>query len=175
MTLFDLLALIAATAAGLALVRICKSGLASMTLASAPGALARSRVTADVTYASCLLGPWSVALLALHLRGPRASLRRVARGPGFVACAAATAAIALYSAECAIQFGFGKLTLNPASMWRITRSFAHYAPLMIEGAWLCLALGKRWFTETSWVGWARRGLGIGWIGVQVFEFLSNLV
>ncbi len=62
-TLLDLLILIAATAAGLALLRVCRTGLGAQTLSSRPGALTASYITTAETYASALLAPWSLALL----------------------------------------------------------------------------------------------------------------
>src|SRR4051794_32475455 len=172
LTLLDLLILIAATAAGLSLVRISLSGIAARPLARGAGALTTSYITAAQTYASCLLAAWSPALLALSLRGPRRAFRRVAREPGFIACAAATAGVAaLYSTVCLTQFAMGKLSLEPASLSRIMGTFAHHAPLMVAGAWLSLALGSRWRTESNWTGWAGRALGVGWIGLFLLGWL----
>jgi hypothetical protein len=174
-TLLDLLVLIAATGVGLALLRISIKGIEARPLGSYAGALIASYITAGQTYASCLLAPWSPALLALSIRRPRMSFRRLAHSPGFIACAAATAGVALYSAVCLSQFAVGKLALNPAAFSRITATFAHYAPLMVAGAWLSLALRSRWRSETSWVGWAGRALGIGWIGLFLLGSLRVFV
>jgi hypothetical protein len=174
-TLLDLLILIAATGAGLALQRICIRGLEAQTLSRRPGALTISYITASVTYASALLAPWSLALIILSLRGPRPTFHRLARGPGFIACAAATSGITLYLTVCLAQSAMGKLTFNAASTWRITETFAIYASLMVAGSWLTLALGARWRMETNWVGWAGRALGIGWISLLLLGFLRIFV
>jgi hypothetical protein len=170
-TLLDLLTLIAATAVGLALLRISISGIRDRPLARSAGALIQSRITAGETYAACFLAPWSLALLALNLRGPRASSHRVAWGPGFIACAAATTGVALYVALCSMQFAMGKLWLSPAALSRIMGVFDHYSAPMVAGAWLSLVLDSRWRTETNWIGWAGRVVGIGWIGIFLLGWL----
>ncbi len=173
-TLLDLLVLIAATALGLALVRISIRGFAARPPSRTATQTVRS-ITMAETYASCLLAPWSLVLLALSLWRPKISFRRMARGPGFMACAAATAGVALYLAVCSTQVAMGRLSLEPATISRITASFATYAPLMVAGAWLSVVLGSRWRAETSWVGWAGRGLGIGWIGLFLLGWLRIFV
>jgi hypothetical protein len=174
-TLLDLLTLIAATAVGLALLRISIKGMQDWPTAVSAGALAASRIGAGQTYASCLLAPWSLALLALDLRGSRTSPRRAARGPGFIACAAATAGVALYLVACSIQFATGRLSLSPAAVSRITGVFDTYAALVVAGAWLSLVLDSRWRAETNWIGWAGRVVGIGWIGCHLLTWLRIAV
>jgi hypothetical protein len=170
-TLADLLILIAATAVGLALLRVCIRGIGAQTLSRRPGSVTLSYITTAETYASALLTPWTFALLVLSLRGPSLSFHRLARGPGFIACAAATTGVALYLTVCLTQSAIGKLTLDASSVWKITATFRLYASLMVAGSWLSLALGARWRAETNWVGWAGRILGIGWIGLFLFGLL----
>jgi hypothetical protein len=170
-TLLDLLVLTAATALGLALMRAAIDGIQGRSLARSAGALIQSRMTAGQTYASCLLAPWSLALLALNLRAPRAPSQPVARGPGFVACVVATTGVALYIALCSLQFAMGKLLLSPEALSRIAGVFHNYAGLMVAGAWLSLVLESRWRSETNWIGWAGRIVGIGWIGVFLLGWL----
>jgi len=174
-TLLDLVILVAATALGFALLRVCITGLGAQTLSRRAGAGTAGYITTAETYASALLAPWSLAVLVLSLRGPRPSFQRLARGPGFIASAAATTGVALYLTLCLAQSAMGKLTLNPGSIWRITDAFALYASLMVAGSWLSLALGARWRMETSWVGWAGRILGIGWIGLFLLGLLRGFV
>jgi hypothetical protein len=162
-TLSDVLVLIAATAAALALLRISMSGIRARPMSRSSGTLIASYISTGQSYAGCFLPPLTLAILALNFRKPRVSIRRLARGPGFIACAAATTGVVLYSLVCALQIAVGKLSLDPASVSRITMSFASYALLMVAGAWLSLALGTGWRSETSWVGWAGRVLGIVWI------------
>jgi hypothetical protein len=171
LTLFDLLILTGATAVGFSLVRVSIGGIASRPLARSAGALATSYITAAQTYAACLLASWSPALFVLGLRAPRRPFRRIAREPGFVACAAATAGLALYSAVCLTQYAVGKLQLDPATVSRITGAFTNYGSLMVAGAWLSLALGSRWRPESNWIGCAGRALGIAWIGLFLLGWL----
>jgi hypothetical protein len=147
--LLDLVTLIAATAAGLALVRVSIDGIRDRPVARSAGAPIQSRITAGQTYASCFLAPWSIALLVLKLRAPRASFQRIETGPGFMACVAATSGVALYVALCAMQLSMGKLVLSPVALSRITGALSSYAGLMVGGAWLALVLDSRWRRETD--------------------------
>ena len=168
-TLLDLLILIAATGRArlCGCLRYCISGLdAHEILSRRPGRQNRElHYKGAETYASTLLSPWSFALLVLSLRPPRPPYRRIARDPGFIACAAATAGVVLYLALCSMQIAFGKLAINPGSIWRIALGFANSASLMVAGSWLSLALGGRWRMEPSWLGWAGGILGIAWLGL----------
>jgi hypothetical protein len=171
LTLFDLLTLIAATAVGLALLRVSIDGMEDRVMAKSPGTLIQSRITACRTYASCFLAPWSVAILVLKLRTPRASSQRMEREPGFIACVAANSGVALYVILCLIQFAMGKLLFTPFAISRITWSLVNYAALMVTGAWLSLVLDSRWRSETDWVGVAGRIVGISWIGVFLLGWI----
>jgi hypothetical protein len=175
-TLLDLLILVAATAVGLALLRVCMSVLTTETLSNQPGALIRSYIIRAESYAVALLAPWSVALLVLSLRRPRLPFARLARGPGFIACAAATSGMAIHLTLCLAQFlRIGRPTLNAVSAWSITHEFVNNASMMIAGSWLTLALGARWRRETNWVGWAGRILGLGWIGLFLLRCARAVV
>jgi hypothetical protein len=128
---------------------------------------------AGQTYAPCLLAPWSLGILALSFRDSCSASGPSARTPGFIACASATAGIVLYSALCLLQYTLGRLPLDPANVSRITSSFALYAPLMIAGAWLSLALDSRWRPEATWVGWSGPVLGIVWLSVYLFGLVMT--
>src|SRR5947209_11055 len=78
-TLLDAMIVVAATAVGLACFRPVPP-----LFYSGPHVWALSVLVADVT---ALLAPWTVALLVIRLLPPRPRLRRLARQPGFVACA----------------------------------------------------------------------------------------
>jgi hypothetical protein len=79
--------------------------------------------------------------------------------------------VALYLALCSMQFAMSKLQLFPVALSRIAGSFDSYAGLTIAGAWLSLVLELRWRSETDWIGWAGRIVGIGWIGVFLLGWL----
>jgi hypothetical protein len=155
-TLLDLLTFIAATAVGLALLRVSIGGIRLRTLAGLAGPLSQSRIFAGQIYASCFLAPWSLALLALNLRAPQASDQRVVRGPGFRACLAATIGMA---PSLPLLF----MEWSPAFFPLLIQVVNFYAGLMVAGAWLQLVLELRWRSETDWVGWAGRIVGISWI------------
>jgi hypothetical protein len=176
LTLFDLLVLIAATGVGFTLLRPSMKGIRARPVAQYPGALAASYITTIQTYASCFLTAWSPAIVVLSLRQPRVAFRRVSRSPGFMASAAATAGVVLYSALCLIQYGLGKLSLDPVSFSRMTAALVgSYSPLIVAGAWLALWLGSRWRAEKTWIGWAGRLLGVSWIGLFLIGWLRVFV
>jgi hypothetical protein len=175
LTLFDLLVLIAATSLGLALFRISRSGIAARPVAAYAGALAASYITVAQTYASCFLTPWSAAILALSLRQPRASFRRVAQGPGFIACATATVGAVLFTTLSVAQYAVGRQSFDPANASRIISALGSYTSLMVAGGWMALGLASAWRAETSWIGWAGRLLGVSWIGLFLIGWLRAFV
>lgn len=174
-TLLDLLILIAATAAGLVLLRISVSGIRARTLSRSSGALIASYLTTIQVYPSCFLPPFGLAIMALSFRGRTESIPKVVRRPGFIGCTVATAGVVAYSVVCSAQIALGKLSFDPAALSRVTSVFTLYAPLMIAGAWLSLALCGRWRAETNWVGWAGRIVSIAWIGLFLFGWARAFV
>ncbi len=122
-------------------------------------------VRADVGFGvgSRVAGPLMLGLLVVALRPPRAGLHRLSRRPGFVACVAAASALAVNALEVAVPplLRTGPLIFiyrhpyEPA--WE-----ARVGPAVI-GAWLVLAIGRRWRSERGWIDRSGRLLGIFWI------------
>lgn len=127
-------------------------------------------------------------LLFIQLRPPRQSLRRLSREPGFVACAAAVAGMAVggasafalaVSGRAHLQFlnqSIGSLLplsrLIPAevSLWAYVEPGITPA---IVAAWLALALGRRWRAVPGVLDRIGCALGAYWLLLYAFRlFLS---
>ncbi len=89
LTIFDIMALVAATAVGLVLARAVGSRFIDPT---GTGEWLFAMVFGPAT---AIVVAISVALILLRLARPRPQWRRVARQPGFIACAASVVAIIL--------------------------------------------------------------------------------
>lgn len=141
----DGLVLVAAAAAGLALVRgwgsprWCSPWIlaAGQTVGPARRALQAAEVAVSWTipFAMAL----TVALVAVRLRAPRPPLRRLARQPGPAACLAALGAIAARLAQEVLCWGIGYLT-RPQSLVQLpSPPFVRYDnPGFHPPAWLWL-------------------------------------
>jgi hypothetical protein len=109
-----------------------------------------------------VLAAWTVALLALRLRGPRPSRRRLGRLPGAMAAILGTIAVG-----CATALGVVMaLTFDPD----LERGFVRTVDLgsilagaMILGGWIAIAVGGRWRPEPTWLDRTGRVLGVSWI------------
>ena len=108
---------------------------------------------------------WTVAVLAIRLRRPRARLSRLAGQPGFVAGIAAVAvgsvvlSFALISE--ALLGWIGGSILRPITFVRLPD---HLAPA-VAGAWLTLVVGRRWRPDSGLIDRLGRMLGAGWIAL----------
>ena len=129
-----------------------------------------------------LMFPWTLAVLGLRLRRPRPTLRRLARQPGFAACASV--------AMMAVVGFLGHLssTLEPMTWgdgfrfrwWLELINFretyltldASYPALLsvaVASAWALLALGRMARPEPGWLDRAGRVLGAYWVAVLVLS------
>lgn len=116
-------------------------------------------------FASLLLIPPSLGLLALRLRRPRPTIRRLARQPGFLACVAGPILIAA-SVACEILVALvvgvpaepGNDAFNRVVRWW-PFSIGTAVFVLWTGAWLA----RRWRPERSWIDRAGRVIGVLWI------------
>ena len=116
--------------------------------------------------ASCLVVPWMASLILLRLMRPRPTRARLAGQPGFVACVAVVASllpglawIASIQHRPGFQRAFGfQQGWNCALSWTSTA---------VAGAWIALALTRRWRPEPSWIDRLGRALGAYWVVVLV--------
>jgi len=115
---------------------------------------------------------WTLAMVALCLRRPRARLRRLTCQPGAIACFSASSALIpplfgfLFLALVWVPFppiGYESVVWRKslALLFIVLPALSGFAVL---GAWLGLLLGGRWRPESTWVDRAGRVLGMYWIG-----------
>jgi len=176
LTMADLMILVAATAIGIALTR------------SVVAAIYTEADRADSylsvgwykiywrTVSGTGLSVATVTILVLRLRSPRPSLRRLARQPGAMACAAATLnmVIGLFAAGVfAVLVSVPRLPVG-GFFWTILRlhSFPYFIPYSgqaVAGAWLVLIVGRTWRAEPSWIDRAGRLLGACWLVLYFIE------
>jgi hypothetical protein len=120
----------------------------------------------------CLLG-WTVAAMALSLRGPRPNLRRLARCPGVAAGLAVLVALVVQGMD-SLRF----LTTNGEQLgsfrdgWGmhgvyVLTSFARLAAFSVAAWWLALALSGRWAPEANAAGRLGQVFGWCWIALAV--------
>jgi hypothetical protein len=174
LNLVDGMIIVAATALGLAMSRARMTGLMTTRspLFAPPGPWAKGLALAilDGLEASVpVLLTTTLAILAIRLRRPRPALLRLGREPGFVACVVAVPAILLcvvsaiplvWARGASFAQGFSLLDYTPEGGFAVT------------GAWLALAVGRRWRPQPHWVDRLGRLVGIGWIGANGLHWLG---
>jgi hypothetical protein len=114
----------------------------------------------------------TLAVLAIRLRQPRPTLLRLGREPGFLACVTAVPAILL----CMVS-AFPFLMARGASFTQ-EFSLVDYTPeggFAVTGAWLAIAVGRRWRPQAHWVDRMGRLVGAGWIGANGLHWLALLL
>ncbi len=168
--LVDLLILVAALAAGMALCRPRIRGLAfdpeAGFLSDPPTRYPLWQVLLwpdnVVVVGSAMASMAMLGLLAVSLRPPRARRRALLRRPGFVACVAGAAAMAANGLEVGAPALFQDAL--PTGVWNPFDPFwkVRIGPSVIA-AWLFLAGGGRWRSEAGWIDRAGRLLGLFWI------------
>ncbi len=176
-TLLDALALIAATALGLAPMRGEIAFRGAQPLARIPNARALAFLTMSIEAVGPLLASWTLAALALRLRSPRPSLRRLTRQPGFAANAAVILCLLTELVLVVVS-----MLAHPAqrlpfvtTMARTLGVSSHMAASGVAGAWLVLALGGLWRPEPSWIDRLGRFLGGSWLGLFLVGWLRTFL
>jgi hypothetical protein len=111
------------------------------------------------------------AMLAIRLRRPRPTWRRLSRQPGVVACAAGTAAMAAGCLIVAVRLLFNSPT-GPSFDSQGWLTVESRVPVAILASWLLLALSGRWRAEPGWVDRVGRFLGFYWVGVWLFRWYA---
>ncbi len=202
-TLLDAIVLVAATAIAFVMVRgwarpnWCALPYVADLYRATPGTgrafhyYVASRVSWTIPFAMTI----TAALLILRFRSPRPSLRRIARQPGAVACAAALFAIMARMGEHILFYTFTYLTRPSSAVrlpsppfsrfeipsWRQTWGaiihdiMLEYVPIgttrcvaaAVIVAWVVLLASGRWRPEPSWIDRAGRLLGAYWIALAV--------
>jgi hypothetical protein len=183
--LADAIILIAATSTGFASHRVCTArwaGLGQIPFFRQPDLWVIEILYQIMTWVPLWLGPWTAALLILHLRRPRASSRRLVRQPGFVSSAAATSVLA-----AGVVAVFLVLAIRCLPTWRLAYWGAFSWPLFfhcafdlqlptlmgaaVAGSWLTLRLSGGWRPEPSWLDRTGRILGYIWVMLLIVNCL----
>jgi len=119
-----------------------------------------------------ILSCWTFAVLAIRLRRPRPSCRRLARQPGMIACLVPSAITTLLVA----LFLIGDSWLMPPDrnfIQNAVQASENYAPQAVLGAWVALLPGRRFRIEPGPIDRMGICLGVGWISICV-PYLANL-
>lgn len=162
-TIADGMILVAASAVGLLLVREYAASLHIVYRRASASRLLE--VVEGVS--ECLAAAGMVALIPIRLQRPRPGLRRLARQPGFAACCALAAVLALGFLQGLVLVLFRDVqkawggTWPFQQLWEIGVAFR--GPFAVAGAWLVLLLSGRWRAEPSWVDRLGRFLGMVWL------------
>jgi hypothetical protein len=170
-SLLDAMILVAAVAVGFGGTRMLGWGVTPDSGPASPLYWSLAHGSIDIAVA-CLpsLMALTLTFFVIRLRGPRPSLRRVARQPGTVACCAVVLTMTVYVGQIlmmALSFGRIAGVVEPvadfvknharAEIWTIHAGFA------IAGAWLAQVLLGRWSPRACWIDRFGRALGVAWI------------
>jgi hypothetical protein len=162
--ILDAMVLVAAVAGGLALDSVANRPLAS-TVRQIQSVETYRAIRSVISRTTPILLAVTIACLALRLRGPGRSLRRLARTPGSMALVSASTVIALEYLIGLIQTATGthpNFVINP-----VGASFDMNPGLAVAGAWMTLAMGGRWHSDRTWIDRAGLGLGVGWVALAL--------
>jgi hypothetical protein len=171
MSLFDGMIFVAATALALALLRSSRGALAYQQPLWHPDPLFER--------ASPFLAAWTLAIFVAGLRYGKQELRRLARCPGWVGCAAASTILVLMGAfVAATVFPPSDIPMSdwfPA--WHsvictnataiICRCSFLVGPAVV-GAWLALAVSGARAPRGGWLSAFGRVLAVCWVAVSLF-------
>jgi hypothetical protein len=167
----DAIALIAATAAGLALTR--RWGLLGVIHEKLltkyfPDGILRPPDDGNLSDLGVyFLAPWSLALAALRLYVPRVSRGRLLTKPGFVATGTATIFMILRLAQFTVEDGllFGGQLNEFLLVHRVTEACP--VAIAVMTSWTLMAALGRWRAEASWIDRAGRAVGAGWVAMAL--------
>lgn len=169
----DAMALVAATAAGMAWIRAnydWQFFFGTWRRFSSHGDLLQTG-----SYAVRFLWPfllaWTFAIVVLRFRPPRPPRRLLVRQPGFVAGCAVTLASALvfWPIVVGLLAGIPRVDVQtqlPSRFWAEIGTgdgAVEAIGLAVATAWLTLALTRGWHAEPTWIDRLGRFLGLCWV------------
>jgi hypothetical protein len=114
---------------------------------------------------------WTPTVLILRLRGPRLTLRRLSRQPGFAAGVGSTAILAIgllalvrvSRRGMAVRAGVRLPPPDPSWWLGVVLHFGAVVGPAVIAAWLLLAFSGRRRPSRGWLDLLGRALGIAWI------------
>jgi hypothetical protein len=168
----DVMALIAVAAIGLGWLRSVGLAWVGSRPALAPGVPGLALRLVDATLP--FLASGSLALLVLSLRRPRPPLWRLARRPGWLACAVASAVVPGATAGALVSALPVVLTRGPAAagltssrffdpLFDLLTDWGYLIGLAVAVAWVVLGYLGKWRSEPGWDDRLGRALGWGWV------------
>jgi hypothetical protein len=122
----------------------------------------------------------TVASLVMTLRRPRAAGRRTRQLPGLTACVAATLAIAYETTSVLLMHakhgraGFLR-GLVPGAQSLMLQYYLEPVAFCVSGAWLTLAIARRWRPQPTWTDRLGRLVGLLWVTAGAWNMLGGLV
>jgi hypothetical protein len=166
--LADAMILVAAT--GLALAWLRKSLEYRLTFVSDGRIIENLRPSTLVGAAFAVT--WGLGVVAIRLRPPRPSGREWTCRPGFVACLAATAGCFTKLAALLIWGAAAHFRFERWYVPSVLGQLIEPAAMAVAGAWLTLWLAGLWKRERSWIDNLGIGVGLSWIGLDVFAWAA---
>jgi hypothetical protein len=172
----DVMAVIAAAAVGIALIRATFPDDAWMVwdpnVGSAPGMRKGMMIHYVLSCVLPFLVAWTPVLLFLRFRQPRPRLRRVFLQPGTVACVVATLAMTIEAVWIVSLLAVGSRFLQAETLFT---SFAPQVSFAVLGGWSALVLSGRWRPESSWIDLAGRITGLVWLAATAVTWTNLLL
>jgi hypothetical protein len=169
-TIADGLILVAATAAGLALMR---SAFGPFTIDAVlrkvgdlnrpPEQLMDGAAGLVIVFVMPCLAAWTLAVALLVLRRPRPGLFRLTRRPGAMACFAA--GVATPAALVAHLVVMRSRVANLGSVVEAVVMSWTLAATALVSCWLTMVVSGRWRAEPTWLDRLGRALGFAWLAV----------
>lgn len=182
-TLLDGMILVASVAAGLGVLRAF-SGEGEWDFLVTPSLWSRDLLDVLAADLIVMLAPPAVsvtlAVLALRLRQPRPTWRRLVRQPGLMAglaLVAAWAVVGIFTALHVTSLGGVVVLANgggvgpgdsPGYWLEVFSEFAAvFGGFAVASCWATLAVGRRWRAEAGWGDRLGRLVGVGWIAMAL--------
>lgn len=182
--ILDVLVMIAATAVGLAWIRVVAPTLTlemiwEAILARPNGEFPGVVVDLAGVIVVPMLAAWSLALLLLGRRdaGTRPRRRRRGPAPGTLACLAAAAMLGLpLAVVLVIGAVAGSAALEPHQEVLAIGSLvgALLAGIAIFWSWITLALCRRWQPQPTWLDRAGRLIGMTWMLLAMTSVVATV-
>lgn len=132
-----------------------------------------------------LVTPWTLLLLALRMRPPRPTWRRIWRQPGMVACLAVLFGWTWSGLALILALDVGYLarpgrTLRPEEWAQkyLSDEVFMYVGLAVAAAWFVQYVGGRWRRWADWIDLMGRLVGVCWIVIGLVwtlrEYLDSV-
>jgi hypothetical protein len=127
-----------------------------------------------------MLAPWTLLLIALRVRAPRRSWRRIWRQPGMAACLAAVfgwcwSLVALLLATDVGYVARSRRVIT-AEEWAqkyLGDEVFMYVGLAVAAAWLVQYFSGRWRRPVDWIDVMGRVVGVLWIVIGLLWTLHE--